>query len=244
MDRDSKTLGVVIKTENIKEKDKLLSVLTPDDGVIKVLVYGAQKSIKSIKAPLYSEGMLSLYRKRDGDLYTLKDADIIALHEYISEDLDRIAAAALFSELIMKSRYSDASLYRLYTEAIDYLESVSYRKVVVSFIMKFLELSGLAGDFRTCPSCGKAYKDDEVLGFSPSLATAVCANCDTMEGGMILPPSARRYLERVLSIPFADALSLRLSDEQLFRIYRYVLRTLTMSFSDSIETLSSGLLIV
>ncbi len=244
MDRDSKTLGVVIKTENAKEKDRILSVLTPDDGVIKVLVYGAQKSIKSIKAPLYSEGMFSLYKKRDGDLYTLKDADLIALHEYISEDLDRIATAALFSELMIKSRYADASFYKLYIDAIDYLESISYRKVVVAFIMKFLQLSGLAGDYMTCPACGRAYKADEVLGFSPSLATAVCSNCDTMEGGMILPPSARRYLERVLSLPFADSLSLRLSDEQLYRIYRYVLRTLTMCFSDSIETLSSGLLIV
>lgn len=244
MDRDSKTLGVVIKTENVKEKDRIISLLTPDDGVIKVLVYGAQKSLKSIKAPLYSEGMFSLYKKSSGEIYTLKDVDLIALHEYISEDLDRIAVASLFSELILKSRSLDPSLYKLYTDAIDYLETVSYRKVVVAFAMKFLELSGLVGDYKTCPVCGRVYRDDEVLGFSASLSTAVCSDCDTMEGRMILPPSARRYLERVLSSDFALSLSLRLSDEQLFRVYRYVLRTLLMCFSDNIETLSSGLLIV
>ena len=243
MIRDSKTTGIVIKTENSREKDKLLSILTPDEGVIRVLVYGAQKSVKSIKASLYSEGMFSLYKKKDGDIYTLKDLDIIALHEYISEDLDKIAAAALFSELMIKSRTSEVNLYRLYIDAIDSLEREDYQKVVISFSIKFLSFSGLIGDFKHCPSCLREYKADEVLGFSPILSTAVCHDCDKLEGQMILPPSARRYLERVLSIPMLDSFALNLSKEQLYRIYRYVLRTLERCFPSSLDTLSSGLLV-
>lgn len=240
--RDSKTLGIVIKTEKVRDKDKLVSILTPDEGILNVLVYGAQKSIKSINLSLYSEGIFSLYRKRESGLFSLKDADILTAHEFILDDLDRIVASSLFSELLIKSHSCDSGVYKLFAEALDSLEIYSSKKVSVAFILKFLELSGLIGDFESCPSCGRIYSESDVLGFSSVLSVAVCHNCDTMEGRLILPPNARAYIARILQVSFADSMHLGISEAQLGRIYRYVLRTLDCSFPVKLETLSSGLL--
>lgn len=241
--RDSKTLGIVINIEKVREKDKLISVLTPDDGIINVLVYGAQHSIKATKVSLYSEGIFSIYRKKEGGLYSLKDADILTAHDFILDDLDRIGVSSLFSEMAIKGRISDSNMYKLFAEALDSLEYSTYMKSAVAFILKFLSFSGLIGDFECCPSCGRTYNSDEVLGFSSLLSVAVCQDCDTMEKQMILPPNARAYIARTLELPFNDAIELGVSDAQLGRIYRYVLRTLEYCFPARLETLHSGLLV-
>ena len=99
--RDSKALGIVIKTEKVRDKDKLVFILTPDEGILQVLVYGSQKSIKSINVSLYSEGVFSLYRKNETGVYSLKDADILTTHEYILDDFDKIVTSSLLSELVI-----------------------------------------------------------------------------------------------------------------------------------------------
>ncbi len=241
--RDSKALGIVIKTEKVRDKDKLVFILTPDEGILQVLVYGSQKSIKSINVSLYSEGVFSLYRKNETGVYSLKDADILTTHEYILDDFDKIVTSSLLSELVIKSRSCDSNVYKLFAEALDSLEVYSCKKVSVSFILKFLELSGLIGDFESCPSCGRVYSKDDILGFSTVLSVAVCHDCDTMEGRLILPPNARAYIARTLQVSFADSIRLGISEAQLGRIYRYVLRTLDYSFPEKLETLSSGLLV-
>ncbi len=243
MPRDSKTLGIVIRTEKIRDKDKQLSILTPDDGIINVLLFGAQKSMKAVKVSLYSEGIFSLYQKRAGGLYSLKDADILTAHDFILDDLDKISVSSLFSELVIKSRCSDGNVYKLFAEAIDSLEFIEHRRVAVAFVLKYLGISGLLGDFEYCPSCGRMYRMDEVLGFSSYLSVAVCQDCDTMGKQLILPPNARAYISRILELPFQDSIKLGISDAQLSRVYRYVLRTLEHCFPSDLETLRSGLLV-
>ncbi|MBQ0070257.1 MAG: recombination protein O N-terminal domain-containing protein [Spirochaetales bacterium] len=67
MERDFKTLGIVVKVENVRENDRLLTIMTPDRGLLKALSFGSRKSIRAVKAPLYTEGYFSLYEKARTD---------------------------------------------------------------------------------------------------------------------------------------------------------------------------------
>ena len=239
MERESKGLAIVIRSTKIRERDRLLTLFSPSLGIINVLSYGARKSIRCVKAPLYTEGNFSLEKGRSG--IVLKDIDVISTHDAISEDLDKSQAAMLFSDLVLTSRSAEPELYALFASALDALEDESFEKVTVEFIVHFLSFEGLSGDFSICPVCGRTYGEKEVLGFSSSEGVPVCHDCDTMDGALLLPPNARAYLKRSLELSFSDSLSLVVSDEQEHRIFRYLLRTLPFSFPGKLKSLEYGI---
>ena len=240
MERDSKGLAVVVRSERIRENDRLLTLFSIPLGIVRVVSYGARKSTRSVRASLYTEGVFSLARSASGQ-WSLKDIDVMSTHSSLLEDLGKNMAAMLFSELVVSGRDAGAELYSLYTGALDLLEAYDTESVVISFIVHFLSYMGLSGDYEICPSCQRPYRSDEVLGFSDVEGVAVCSECDTMSGSLILPPNARRFLSRTLSLSLCDSMELRVSPEQRHRIFRYMLRSLSLSFPGKLESLEHGI---
>ena len=240
MERDSKGLAVVIRSERVRENDRMLTLFSVPLGITKVISYGARKSIKCVRASLYAEGVFSLSRSRSA-LWSLKDIDVISTHDYLLEDLGKNMAAALFSDMVISGRDAGPELYSLYTGALDLLEFYDAESVVISFIAHYLRLAGLSGDYERCPVCQRIYGEDEVLGFSDAEGVAVCSECDTMSGSLILPPNARRFLARTLSLDIRESMDLRISPEQRHRIFRYMLRSLSLSFPGRLGSLEHGI---
>ena len=239
MEHDAKGLAIVIRSMKIKERDRLLTLFSPSLGIVNAVSYGSRKSIRAVKAPLYTEGTFSLEKGRS--CMTLKDIDVISTHDAVHEDLDLSQSAMLFSDLVLTGKSAEPELYALYSAALDALEYEPYEKVVVEFIVHFLSLEGLCSDYLTCPVCGRDYQKDEVLGFSSSEGVPVCPDCDTMGGTLLLPPNARAYLKRSLELSFSSSLSLVVSENQEHRIFRYLLRTLPFSFPGKLRSLEYGI---
>lgn len=239
MERDAKGLAIVIRSIPVRDYDRLLTLFSPSLGLMNVVSYGARKSVRSVKAPLYTEGNFSLEKGRRG--WSLKDIDVISTHEGLHDDLDISQSAMLFSDLILVSRTAEPELYSLYVSALDALESHPYEKVVNAFVTCFLLQEGLSGDYISCPSCGKVFSKEEVLGFRPDMGVAVCPDCDTMSMTLILPPNARAYLKRIQEVGIEKAMDLTVSPEQEHRVFRYLLRTLLLSFPEKLRSIEHGI---
>ena len=104
------------------------------------------------------------------------------------------------------------------------LEGFDYRAVASQFILRALALAGHGSDFRTCPVCGAAYGESEIVGFSGQILAPCCQKCDSEGMSLILPPNARRYLADSLDVPLPRALSFRISPLMLTRILGYLVR--------------------
>ena len=243
MERDFKTLGIVLKKDNVKDNDVIIRILTPDRGILEVYVYGVRKSSKAVRASVFTEGVFSLSRRTENGKITLKDVDTLSYHEEIGGSLEKTALASLFCEMIIKGKSVDAYVYSLLAAVFDNLEQGEVDLVVIYFIVQYLRVQSLGGDWRYCPECQSEYKDDEILGFSLSLGTAVCNKCDEMNGSFILPPNARKYLARIYECSIKEAGDMRISDEMARRIFRYLLRTLKHSFPVRLNVLETGLIV-
>ena len=243
MERDFKTLGIVLKKDNAKDNDVVLRILTPDMGVLEVYVYGVRKSPKAVRASVFTEGVFSLNRRTENGKITLKDVDTLSFHEKIGESLEKTLALTLFSEMVIKGRSVDAYIYNLFAGTLDNMESGYRDRSGIYFLIQYFRSQSLGGDWKTCPECLMGYKDDEVLGFSLSLGAAVCSCCDEMGGEMILPPNARKYLARIYECSIKEAGDMRISDEMARRIFRYLLRTLKHSFPVRLNVLETGLIV-
>ena len=241
MERDEKGLFTVLNSERAGERDRILSLFSPTEGIVKARIYGAQKSAKSIKAPLFSDGIFSLYHA-GGTKVSIKDVDIMNLRDGILLDFDYTSSAMLFSELVMKSRSFGDELYRLLTRSLDALSlSLPYKRVVIAFIIKFLSLEGTLGDYEHCPICQRVYSKDEVLGYNNQLGASCCQNCSTGESGLILPPHARAFIRESIKAQSDEIYTFKISEAQEDRIFRFLLRLLKSSAQVEMKTLSSGI---
>ncbi len=233
----SKGLGIVIRSDKVRNSDRMLTLLSVPLGIVRVISYGSRKSLKAVRAPLFTEGVFSLERGQS-ELWTLKDIDVLSSHESLFEDLGKNMAATLFAELILTSGSSDQAVYRLFARALDGLERGDHESIAIAFIVNFLSLSGFIGDWERCPVCRREYGEDEILGFSAPEGVPACHDCDTMAMSLILPPNARRYVRRVLETGLDGELSI--SPMQRHRIFRYFLRLLRLSYPGRLRSLEAG----
>lgn len=241
MDRDFRTLGIIIKKANKGERNALLTILTPDNGLLYVTAYGSGRGASNCRSPLYGEGLFSLERKNES-LFILKDSDMISDHEDVKTSVDVIAMLSLFSELIIKVRAAENDEYSLFTSVLDLINEENRDKCAVYFMSHFLLLEGFSSGWKICPVCGRRYKEDEILGFSSVTSSAVCSSCDTFSSTMILPPNARRYILRLSNSSLEEALSFTISEGFLKRIRDYLIRTLGYIIPGELMSLRSGLI--
>ncbi len=241
MTRDWKILAIVVKKEIVGEHNEVVTLLSPDNGILRVKSYGSTRGAGKCYSPLYGEGVFSIERKNSSTFY-LKDSEIISEHEWVKDSIEKISWTSLFSELVLSSRLGGGALYRLFTSALDNIDGDNIYKVSAYFITHFLLIEGLSGDWETCPVCSKIYGQDEVLGFSSLTNSAVCSSCDTFSSTLILPPNARRYLFVISHSNIEDALCHNISIDALKRIDRYLVRSLEFVFPVTLKAVQSGLI--
>ncbi len=174
------TNGLIIREQNIREKDKLVTVLTESRGVIKAFVHGA-KDIKSSKAA--ATGLLSYSRftlHTRGETYLISDAKTLKIFSGLGKSIENMYLAQYFCELsgviCPKEQESDEQL-RLILNAL-YLLSEKGRSLFIIKPCVELRLMCLAGympDIMMCGECGEYEK--ETMYFLPKLGRFICKDC-------------------------------------------------------------------
>ena len=237
MERNVKRRAIVLNTKRINEIDRSLSLLTEDNEIIDVIVYGGQKSLKAIKVPLYTIGVFSLYY--NGKKYSIKDVEIIKSFDNISSDLETSFSSSLLSEIaLLDSSLSD--LYALVLQALDVINKENYMMELIQFILTYIRLSGYEVDYIHCPLCNKKYDEEETLGFNSTIKASVCLSCDDTNQTFILPKNARRFLRDSNKFDFYSSLNLQISSIMQRRIFNYLTRYLKQIYSIELKCLSSG----
>ena len=93
------TDGLVIAEQSIGESDRLVTVLTRDEGVVRAFAQQAKKSgsSKVSATQLFCYSRLTLYKGRDK--YIIDDALPIEPFFDLRKDIERLALAQYFCEL-------------------------------------------------------------------------------------------------------------------------------------------------
>lgn len=242
MERDSKELCLVLKSVDKGDSSRLLTLFSRQRGAFTALLYGARKSRKGLKVPLFSEADFSLYSVEERHQCSIKDADFISIRENIFSDYDILIAASLVSELVTTSRMDGEEIYLLTARTLDELELGSdYKRVLIYFIINFLSLFGNLATLDYCPVCLKPYSSGAVLGYNMKEGTLCCSSCDDNGGTLILPENARLYLKRNLEIGITQALGLNISQMMVDRILSYLVRLLRLCYPSRLTVIESGM---
>ncbi|MBQ9472673.1 MAG: DNA repair protein RecO [Ruminococcus sp.] len=213
-----KTKGLILREQNIGERDKLVWVLTDSHGILRAFVRGA-KSIKSPKCAgtgLLSYSALTVFEGKDS--YVIDEAfaeeQFIGLHK----DVVNMSLGQYFCELCLNlcPKGQDASeQLRLALNSL-YMLSNNKRPAVqikVCFEMRLISMTGYMPDLVMCSDCG-VYESPEMV-FVPQTGRLYCSDCAERHGvqGVRLPIASVTALRHTVYADSDKLFSFELKDE-------------------------------
>jgi len=220
--------AIVLKTLDLGEADRILTLLTRHFGKVKVVAKGIRKPTSRLAghAEPLCHATFQLARGRELDVLT--GAESRASYRALREDLDRIAAGWYIAEVADRStaeRLPAAPVFDLVETALRHLEAGHLPALVCRWWdLHLLDRTGFRPELAVCARCG-AKLVETTNAWSPFDGGAVCATCvDRSAVGLpALSVRALKSLRYLLASDFAAAVRLRI-DEPLERELERLLR--------------------
>ncbi|MCY4581685.1 MAG: DNA repair protein RecO [Chloroflexi bacterium] len=232
--RAYKTDGLVLRAYQMRDADRLATVLTPSLGKLKLTVRGARRLTSKLGGHLdvLNRTHLAIAIGHTFDVVT--GAESAESFAGVKADLSRLAEALYLMELadlLLPEAAPHPDAYRLLLGALRALESGRSPAAVARHTeLGLLGDAGYMPELRSCVMCRRAIEPEHHR-FSPAMGGVVCDAC-TAPSAALLPLSVdtlkvlRHFAERGVAEAPQVALSGMVSDElesALGASVRYVL---------------------
>ena len=155
--------GLVIRTVDIKETDRLITIFTEERGVLTALARGA----RSLKSRKMSSTMQFCYGsfiiKNEGDKNWIKEAELIESFFDIRNSIEGLALATYFAEILSDVTVAEAEreLLRLSLNSLYAIGkgNHSLEKIKAVFEIRTAAILGFMPDVLSCRECEEKYGD-------------------------------------------------------------------------------------
>ncbi len=234
------TNGLVILEKSVGESDRLVTILTREEGVVHAFAQQAKK-IKSNKlsaTQLFSYSRFTIFKGRDK--YIIDDAQSIEVFFDLRRDIERLSLAQYFCELagaLAPQEAEAGDFLRLILNAFHFLcKGIKPNLLIKAIVeMRMLSLAGYMPDLVCCAGCS-CYEADEMY-FLPRKGSIYCGDCfqPSAEPMVKLSRGAMTGLRHTIYADFEKLFSFSLSTQGLKELSSaselYVLTTLERSFN-------------
>src|SRR5688572_23235267 len=119
--------GIVLRTVPHKETDRILTIFTPEQGVISLYARGLSKNkpaLLNLTTPLCQAEFV--FQKRGGDLYRFIDGTILNLHLSIRRSYSHLEHGGKMLLAILNSQLPGKSAPALYALLLSFLNKLPH----------------------------------------------------------------------------------------------------------------------
>lgn len=174
------TNALIIREQQIGEKDRLVTMLSAEHGIIKAYATGAKtiKSKKGAATSLLAYSSITLNQKND--TYRITEAAPIEIFFSVGEDIEALSLAQYFCELCDRYTPRGENCNDILRLVLNSLYFLSKKKMNIHllkgvFEMRLMSLVGYMPDLVACKTCVK-YEDD-IMYFDTFEGVLYCPNC-------------------------------------------------------------------
>lgn len=218
--------GLIIRSVDYKEADKILTVLTDTRGCLTVKARGVRRKGSRLKAAcqLFAFSRMTLYEQKGRA--TLHEAEVLEAFSGLQTDIVKMALASYFAEVLgteAEDAPTEPDIQRLALNCLYALANGLCEPPVVkaAFELRYMQLSGYAPDLGGCAVCGR---EDPLLPVALLESGTVRCNGCTVPGyaGRQMPIGAAvlQAARYILSCDLKKLFSFRLPPEDLARLAR------------------------
>jgi len=197
--------AIVLRTQKLGEADRIVTLLTRENGRVRAAAKGVRKTMSRFGARLEPFMLIDVQLYVGRSLDTVTQADILGSHRCMREDLGLFGAGETMLEAVDKVAEEHERNVRLFLLLLTGLRALDARPldptaVTESFLLKLLSLSGFHPSLRACAICGSTSADR----WSSGQGGAVCAGCADLDSEPA-PPGTLELLATLATSDLAEA---------------------------------------
>lgn len=207
------TRGLVLRTTEYKETDRILTVLTAEDGLLTLKARGVRSNRSKLKGACqlltYAEFTVSEAR----GFHFVSEATAIEMFAGLRNDIVLLALGSYFAQLAEVLSQEDAASPALLSLILNALYALSKlqkppRLVKAATELRLAAIAGYQPELSGCCVCGNPEPDR----FSIAEGTLECAACRSGDGvRMPLSPASLAAMRYILSCPDKKLFSFSIS---------------------------------
>lgn len=228
-----KLKGIVIKTIDYKENDKLVWIYTEELGKISVIAKGVKKSKNknfSLTLPL-CYGDYVLFKGRN--LFNLQEGKIINSFQSLLSNLDKLTYSSYLCELIdicVEDKEVNKYLYREFITCLYLLETdaLDYEVLTRTFEMRLLRATGYGINLESCCLCKKHLSVANYISLSNH--GGVCEDC-RKEHGLFVSRASYNAMKFLNKTPMDKVYRLNINEEIKKEIARVTTFLISSNYS-------------
>ena len=174
--------GIVLRETKTKESDKIITVLTREQGVIKIYVKGAMRLKNRFHSAtgLFTYSDFVLFESRSSELFQLNEASVKHTFYALSHDVEYLALAMYMAELVCAVDVPDdmnTEILRLFLNVLHMLCRGKWNVLLckAAFEMRLMSNVGFRPNLIGCKRC-YAY-EAEMFFFDAENGEIACNNC-------------------------------------------------------------------
>ncbi|HEY9723927.1 MAG TPA: DNA repair protein RecO [Oscillatoriaceae cyanobacterium] len=229
MTRTSPLTAIALRGYPLNEADRILVLMTREEGLKRVLAKGLRKPKNRIGGRLepLRENELLLAKGRNLDIVT--QVDSLRAWPDVQRDFDCLAAAMGAAELLIafvEEGDPHPEVYDLFVDLLAALRpGVPAETLLAAFELQLLDLVGYRPDLAACMACDRPLEAEDVHGLNVEGGGAVCVHCEGLMSGRVrrLSAGAWQMLTRLQETPLAECATLT-GEPRLLANCRHVLK--------------------
>jgi len=176
-----KTEGIVLKSMEYQEADKIVTIYTKNYGKITAIAKGVRKTKSKFGSSLeiLTHSIFLIYKGRNMDI--VSQTEILESFFSTSKEVIKFAFAANCVEVVNRlteEREINIGLFNLLKEVLHYLrESNDPKLLTLSFKWQTMSILGYRPSLDHCCRCNKSVENQKEMYFNIKEGGLVCNNC-------------------------------------------------------------------
>jgi DNA repair protein RecO (recombination protein O) len=213
--------AICLRKLEYSETSQIVTLLTPDHGLIRVIAKGAHRTTKAGASrfdggvDLLDEGIAQFTAKAERDLNTLTEWKITEGRRYLRTDLRRLNLGLYLAELIsnlFEVHDPHPNLFERFRATLDELATPALEESAVAMMLDTLRESGFVPMMSRCVNCSKPTAEQRRMWFSLNRGGAICQTCQpTIQDARPTDPKMLLFAVNVLLLPRVDGRAQRLT---------------------------------
>ena len=185
------TEGLVLRTYNLAEADKIVVCLTKSAGLIRGVAKGCRKLRNRFGASLEPFTLVNLtyYEKEHQELVSIRQTEILKSNFNLSCDATIVTGLAYLGDLLIEfspPHQANDLLFRMAMACFDAIGDSpdDLQAVLRYFEVWLLKIEGFLPDLKTCAECHNVFTAADSI-FLASDLTLRCRDCSSGRGGVV-----------------------------------------------------------
>ena len=209
--------AVVLKTDDFGDANRVVTLFTKEYGKIEANAYGCRRARSPLSGALQMFNHISAELVHGSKVDTIREADIVNFYDALTADLERLAYASFFFEIVNRMtfpRQQELETFDLLKKSLPALSKRNPKVAALIGACQFMETSGVQLNFERCVHCGTLIEGDAAISILDG--GAVCMNCiDTAQDARPYPEALRKTFETMLGFDWREDTRLSFNSRQL-----------------------------